>query len=110
MRIIALEFLQQIYDNLVLNVTVILSGLAGGTVALIRSARAHKKPIAMKSILGSLFIAAFTAWMVSLLLPDGVSQNTRTVLCGIAGMSGDKILSMVDIKMRKKLRNMLRKL
>lgn len=97
-------------NQLLANLLTIGSGLAGGVAAIIRSAKGRKAPPGICSIFGSLFIAAFAAFMVSQLLPDNLSINVRTVICGIAGMSGDRMLTVIEGVVTKKIRQLLRRL
>ena len=103
-----MSLLIQVYDNLVTNISSIVAGIAGGTVTIIRVAKHTNEPMKVGSVLGSLFIAAFTAWMVSLLLPNTLSNDFQTVISGIAGMSGDKLLCIFEVRIRKFIRNLIK--
>ncbi len=73
-----------------------LAGIGGGAVALIRSAKKRKKPIHVGQIFGSLFVSAFAAYLVALLLPQTLNNDVRTAVCGIAGMSGNNVLDILE--------------
>jgi len=78
------------------DLSALIAGVGGGAVALIRAAKHRKEPIKLRYIFGSLFVAAFAAWLVSLLLPHHINGDIRTAICGIAGMTGDKVLSILE--------------
>ncbi len=91
-----MDVLQAIYDSSINNISVIVAGIAGGAVTLIRVTRRKKIPLKVGQVFCSLFVAAFTAWMVALLLPQNINHDIRTAICGIAGMSGDRLLLLVE--------------
>lgn len=73
-------------------------GLLGGAVTVIRSAKTKKTPGSVGQVLGSLVVASFTSWLVSLILPEGFDENYKTFLLGVSGMSGERILAILEEK------------
>ncbi len=104
-----LQTLQSFYESALLNISIILAGVAGGSVALIRAAKKKKTPIRLGGILSSLFVASFTAYMVSLLLPDTINSDLEIVICGISGMCGDRILILLEHGTILKIKRFLRR-
>lgn len=84
-------------EELSRNIGLLLAGISGGAVTLIQSARRKKTPHTTKHIVGSLFISAFAAWLLSMLTSQlDLADGIRMAIAGIAGMSADRILEMVE--------------
>lgn len=86
------------------NIGLLLAGFAGGAVTLIQSARRRKRPHSTRYIVGSLFISAFAAWLLSMLTCQfDIADGLRMAIAGIAGMSADRILEMVESRFIKEI-------
>lgn len=92
-------------EELSKNVGLLLAGISGGAVTLIQSARRRKKTHTTQHIVGSLFISAFAAWLLSMITAQfDLADGIRMAIAGIAGMSADRILEMVESKFIQELK------
>jgi len=94
----------KVLEDILKNLGVLLAGISGGAVTLIQGARRRRTPHTIKYISGSLFISGFAAWLVSMLtcqfeLADGV----RMAIAGIAGMSADRFLELIEDRFVKEV-------
>jgi len=84
-------------------VTAALAGTVGGVVSMLRGAPQRERPLRLPQIASFIFIAAFTSWLVSLVLPADLPENYRAFILVVAGMVADQVLTLVESNFLNKL-------
>lgn len=88
--------------------TAILAGMVGGVVSMLRGAPLRDSPLRVPQIASFIFIAAFTSWLVSLILSPDMSENYRAFILVVAGMVADQLLTAIEKNLLHKLTSVVR--